>query len=184
MRLPTGQHLWSSVLPCLTFSVLPIMTVAPTHIIYIPFPSTHLFTNHHGGAHDSDIPSFDLFHFKIRQRSHDFRGSIQTQITPSPAQRPQMENDRRTEHSAPEEEVHFHYQSRRGRCTLWTPLFLHTTNHHGGAARSRSSSSLDTPIPTTNLHGYATNTHSSLDTPSLYTLDHYQSPRLHTHPTP
>ena len=127
------------------------MTVAPTYIIYIPSPNTHSFTNHHGGAHDSDIPDFSPF--QERHRSHDFRAGHKPQITRSPPQRPQMENDRRTEHSATEEEeeVHFHYQSRRGRCTLWTPLFLHTTNHHGGAAK----------------------THSSLDTPYSY----YQSPR-------
>ena len=73
-----------------------------------------------------------------------------------------MENGRRTEHSATEEEeVHLHYQSRRGQCTLWTTLFLLTTNHHGGHTNTHS---LDTPIPTTYLHGGTTNTHS-LDTP-------------------
>ena len=60
-----------------------------------------------------------------------------------------MKNDRRREHISSTEEVHFVYQSRRGRCTLWTPLFLHTTNHHG------------------RIH------HSSLHTPNLYTLFQY-----------
>ena len=120
---------------------------------------------------------------------------IQPQITRSPPQRPQMENDHRTEHSATEK-VHFHYQSRRGRCTLWTPLFLHTTNHHGSAAKTHSSS-LDTPYSYYQSPRVATNTHS-LDTPhplpistgapqihtlwtppSLYTLFQYQFP-----PTP
>ena len=99
--------------------------------------------------------------------------------TGSPPQRPQMENDRRREHSATEE-VHFHYQSRRGRCTFLTPLFLHTTNHHGGAAKTHSSSSsLDTPIPTTNHHGGATNTHSSLHPPHPLPIS-TGAPQIHT----
>jgi len=152
MRLPTGQNV-SPVLPCLTFSVLPIMTVAPTYIIYIPLPNTHLFTNHHGGAHDSSIPDSSLFHFKIRHRSRDFRVGHTTSNYRFPSSASSDEErppeGAHVKHSATEEEVHFHYQSRRGRCTLWTPLFLHTTNHHG------------------RTH------HSSLHTPNLYTLFQY-----------
>ena len=93
---------------------------------------------------------------------------ILPQITRSPHQRPQMDNDRRTEHTTTQEkeEVHLHYQSRREHCTLWTPLFLHTTNHHGGATLF-----FGHPSHTTNHYGGATNT--------LFFGHpfHYQSPR-------
>ena len=44
----------------LNVSLLPILTVAPIYIIYIPFPYTHLSTNHHGGTQNSDIPDLSI----------------------------------------------------------------------------------------------------------------------------
>ena len=82
-----------------------------------------------------------------------------------------MKNDRRTEHSTTEEEVNFHYQSRRGNYTLWTsPLPPHYQSPLGTAKHTLLL--WTTHIPTTYHHGGATNTPSSLDTPHQL-----QSPR-------
>ena len=170
------------------------MTVALTYIIYIPFPYTHLSTNHHGSTHThththTQLPYSKTFHFTLRHRSHDFRDRayyLKLHVL--------LLNVLR-------------WRTAVGRSTarLKMKKFISTTNLDGGNAHFGLpySSSLPittgathihtlwtSPVPTTNLHVTTTNTHS-LDTPLpipistgdtlIHSFGHpyslYQSPR-------